>query len=123
MILNRSPSNRFVGRIRSQKLRTDLFCRTIRQCTGGEYAVIVGVVRRNFLEKEELGVSPYLAAGMDRIVGESMSRAFWTNELLQLIRGPVNSAYRLRASQSLFSALDNCRDIVQITDNAHKVSY
>ena len=96
-------------------------CRTIRQCTGGEYAVIVGIVRRNLLEKEELSVTPHLNAGMDRIVGESMSRAFWTNELLQLVRGPVNTAFRLRATQSLFSALDNCRDIVQITDSSHKV--
>ena len=95
--------------------------RTIRQCTGGEYAVIVGIVRRNLLEKEELSVTPHLNAGMDRIVGESMSRAFWTNELLQLVRGPVNTAFRLRATQSLFSALDNCRDIVQITDSNHKV--
>lgn len=97
--------------------------RTIRQCNGGEYAVIVGVVRRNLLEKEELCVTPHLDAGMDRIVGESVSRAFWTNELQQLIRGPVNTAFRLRATQSLFSALDNCRDIVQITDSSHKVTW
>jgi len=101
----------------------DLITKTIRQCTGGEYAVIVGIVRRNLLEKEELSVTPHLNAGMDRIVGESMSRAFWTNELLQLVRGPVNTAFRLRATQSLFSALDNCRDIVQITDSSHKVTW
>jgi len=97
--------------------------KAIRQCTGGEYAIIVGIVRRNLLEKEELSVTPHLNAGMDRIVGESMSRAFWTNELLQLVRGPVNTSFRLRATQSLFSALDNCRDIVQITDNSHKVMW
>lgn len=101
----------------------DSITKTIRQCTGGEYAVIVGIVRRNLLEKEELSVTPHLNAGMDRIVGESMSRAFWTNELLQLVRGPVNTAFRLRATQSLFSALDNCRDIVQITDSNHKVTW
>lgn len=101
----------------------DSITKTIRQCTGGEYAIIVGIVRRNLLEKEELSVTPHLNAGMDRIVGESMSRAFWTNELLQLVRGPVNTAFRLRATQSLFSALDNCRDIVQITDCSHKVTW
>jgi len=107
----------------SQNYDPDAITKSIRQTTGGEYAVIVGVVRRNLLEKEELSVTPHLNAGMDRIVGESMSRAWWTNELLQLVRGPVNTAFRLRATQSLFSALDNCRDIVQITDSSHKVTW
>jgi len=101
----------------------DSVTKAIRQCNGGEYAVIVGVVRRNLLEKEELSVTPHLNSGMDRIVGDSVSRAFWTNELLQLVRGPVKTAFRLRATQSLFSALDNCRDIVQITDSSHKVTW
>jgi len=101
----------------------DTVTKTIRQCTGGEYAVIVGVVRRNLLDKDELGVTPHLNTGMDRVVGESPSRAFWTNELVQLVRGPVRAATQLRATQSLFSALDNCRDIVQITDSHHKVTW
>jgi len=101
----------------------DSITKTIRGCTGGEYAVIVGIVRRNLLEKEELSVTPHLNAGMDRIVAESSSRAFWSNELLQLVRGPVNASFRLRATQSLFCALDNCRDIVQITDSSHKVTW
>jgi high affinity cAMP-specific and IBMX-insensitive 3',5'-cyclic phosphodiesterase 8 len=107
----------------SQNYDPDSVTKTIRQSTGGEYAIIVGVVRRNLLDKEELAVTTHLNAGMDRIVGESVSRAFWTNELVQLVRGPVNTAFRLRATQSLFSALDNCRDIVQITDSSHKVTW
>ena len=58
---------------------------------------------------------------MDRLVGETGSRAFWTNERIQMVRGPVNTSYRLRGSASLFTALDNCRDIVQITDSENKV--
>ena len=88
-----------------------------------------------------------------RIVCESVSRVGWTNELLQLVRGPVTSAFRLRHTQvidytmliiiiityyhychdiiiiviilyqSLFTALDNVRDIVQITDSDHKVTW
>jgi len=97
--------------------------KAIRQSTGGEYAVIVGIVRRHLLDKEELLVVPHLNIGMDRIVCESVSRVGWTNELLQLVRGPVTSAFRLRHTQSLFTALDNVRDIVQITDSEHKVTW
>jgi len=97
--------------------------KAIRQSTGGEYAVIVGIVRRHLLDKEELLVLPHLNNGMDRIVCESVSRVGWTNELLQLVRGPVTTAFRLRHTQSLFTALDNVRDIVQVTDSDHKVTW
>ena len=52
---------------------------------------------------------------------ESSSRPFWTNEIIQLVQGPVKTAARLRAAHGLFSALENCTDIVQMTDKKHKV--
>lgn len=33
----------------------------------------------------------------------------------------IFSLIRLQAARGLFTALDNCTDIVQITDNNHKV--
>jgi len=95
--------------------------RSIRQCNGGEHTVIVGVVKLSVLEKEDMSVMPHLNAGLNKLVPDINSRVFWTNELLQLIQGPIKSACRLRAAHGLFSALDNCTDIVQITDNKHKV--
>ena len=50
-----------------------------------------------------------------KVVGESGSRAWWTNELAQLVRGPVLAARRTRAASSLVTALDHCTDIVQVT--------
>lgn len=95
--------------------------RSIRQCNGGEHTVIVGILKQSYLEKEELSVISHLNAGIDKLLPDINSRAYWSNEIVQLVHGPVKSASRLRAAHGLFSALDNCTDIVQITDNNHKV--
>ena len=68
--------------------------RAIRQCTGGENTTIVGIVKQSLLEKEELSVINHLNAGLDKLVMESSLRAFWTNEIIQLVQGPVKTACR-----------------------------
>ena len=68
--------------------------RAIRQCTGGENTIIVGIVKQSLLEKEELSVINHLNAGLDKLVMESSLRAFWTNEIIQLVQGPVKTACR-----------------------------
>ena len=46
-----------------------------------------------------IGHTSGLMLNLLRIVCESVSRVGWTNELLQLVRGPVTSAFRLRHTQ------------------------
>ena len=74
--------------------------RAIRQCTGGENTIIVGIVKQSLLEKEELSVINHLNAGLDKLVMESSLRAFWTNEIIQLVQGPVKTACRSDLSKS-----------------------
>ena len=76
-------------------IQNDVICfRSIRQCNDGEHTVIVGVVKQSLLEKDELSVINYLSAGVDRVLPDINSRAYWTNELAQLISGPVKTAAR-----------------------------
>ena len=56
--------------------------------------MIVGIVKQSFLEKDELSVISHLNAGIDKLVPDVNSRAYWCNELIQLIHGPVKSACR-----------------------------
>ena len=56
--------------------------------------MIVGVAKLSVLEKEDMSVTAHLNAGFDKLVPDINSRVFWTNELLQLIQGPVKSACR-----------------------------
>ena len=57
--------------------------------------MIVGVVKLSVLEKEDMAVMAHLNAGLDKLAPDISSRVFWTNELLQLIQGPIKSACRL----------------------------
>ena len=57
--------------------------------------MIVAVVKQNVLEKEELSVINYINAGVDKVAPDVNSKAFWMNELAQLISGPIKSATRL----------------------------
>ena len=56
--------------------------------------MIVGIVKQNLLEKDELSVINHLNAGLDKLVMESSSRPFWTNEIIQLVQGTVKTAAR-----------------------------
>ena len=56
--------------------------------------MIVGIVKQSLLEKDELSVINYLSAGVDRVLPDINSRAYWANELAQLISGPVKTAAR-----------------------------
>ena len=56
--------------------------------------MIVGIVKQNLLEKDELSVINHLNAGLDKLVMDSTSRPFWTNEIIQLVQGPVKTAAR-----------------------------
>ncbi|CAG7835157.1 unnamed protein product [Allacma fusca] len=77
----------------------------------------------NFFEKNESGVEFLLDAGIDKVEIDHglTSTVFWLNELLQLERSLVNAAYKLTTISTLLTALDHCRDMIQITDAHHRV--
>ena len=56
--------------------------------------MIVGVVKLSVLEKEDMSSMPHLNAGLNKLVPDINSKVYWTNELLQLIQGPIKSACR-----------------------------
>ena len=43
------------------------------------------------------------------------------NDLIQLERIDILHQIHLRAMQSVFAALDTCRDVIHITDSQHRV--
>jgi hypothetical protein len=54
--------------VQCEQCSEGLLPRAIRHSPGGEYTVIVGIVRRHLLDREELLVVPHLNAGIDRWV-------------------------------------------------------
>ena len=52
---------------------------------------------------------------------ESLSSVYWSNQLVQLLRGPVTRLSLRLAVKLLATALDRSRDLVQITDSENNV--
>ncbi|XP_033046806.1 high affinity cAMP-specific and IBMX-insensitive 3',5'-cyclic phosphodiesterase 8A isoform X2 [Trachypithecus francoisi] len=96
-----------------RQLDAEALCRSIRSSKLSENTVIVGVVRR--VDREELSVMPFIAAGFTRRYVENPNIMACYNELLQLEFGEVRSQLKLRACNSVFTALENSEDAIEIT--------
>ena len=52
--------------------------------------------------------------GFFQVIFDSGSRGYWLNELFLLLHSDVDTCLRLQCADTLFTALDNCKDIVQV---------
>ncbi|KAM5291801.1 high affinity cAMP-specific and IBMX-insensitive 3',5'-cyclic phosphodiesterase 8A [Ctenodactylus gundi] len=104
-----------------QRLDAEALCRSIRSLKLSENTVIVGVVCR--AGREEMSVMPLIAAGFTRWYVENPSIMACYNELLQLEFGEVRSQLKLRACNSVFTALDKSHEAIEITSENHIIQY
>ncbi|XP_023505195.1 high affinity cAMP-specific and IBMX-insensitive 3',5'-cyclic phosphodiesterase 8A isoform X4 [Equus caballus] len=100
-----------------RQLDAEALCRSIRSSELSENTVIVGVVRR--VDREESSVMPLIAAGFTRRYVENPSLMACYNELLQLEFGEVRSQLKLRACNSIFTALEKSQEAIEITSEDH----
>lgn len=107
----------------SKQLDVESVARSIRHGAHGEHVVLIGIVKKSVMEREEVVVETYLQAGFNRLLLDSGSRGYWLNELAMIIHTDVEASLRLRCADLLLTALDNCRDVVQVTDCQDRVIY
>lgn len=107
----------------SKHLSAENVCSSIRAADRSQLSVLVGVVRRNFADRENATVGPMLKNGYNRIVTEVSTVGGVLNDLLQIEHTELSSQSQLRAMQAVFSALDSCKEVVHITDTQHKIQY
>uniref|UniRef100_A0A8C7BB72 Phosphodiesterase n=1 Tax=Neovison vison TaxID=452646 RepID=A0A8C7BB72_NEOVI len=96
-----------------RQLDAEALCRSIRSSKLSENTIIIGVVRRT--DREESSVMPLIAAGFTRRYVENPSLMACYNELLQLEFGEVRSQLKLRACNSVFTALEKSQEAIEIT--------
>jgi len=106
-----------------KQLDVESIARSVRHGAHGDNVVLVGIVKKSMMEREELVVSSFLQAGFNRLLLDSGSRGYWLNELAIIIHTDVEASLRLRCAGLLLTALDNCRDVVQVTDSHDRVIY
>lgn len=98
-------------------------CRLIRATKPSENTVILAVVPQKPPDQEEPSVLPLLCAGFSRRFVENSSVSACYNELIQIEHGEVRCQFKLRACNSLFTALEHCQEAVEITSEDHIIQY
>uniref|UniRef100_A0A671FS11 Phosphodiesterase n=1 Tax=Rhinolophus ferrumequinum TaxID=59479 RepID=A0A671FS11_RHIFE len=98
-------------------------CRSIRATNPSEHTVILAVVSQASGDHEEASVLPLLHAGFNRRFMENNSIIACYNELIQIEHGEVRSQFKLRACNSVFTALDHCHEAIEITSDDHVIQY
>nr|KAF6490555.1 hypothetical protein HJG59_013986 [Molossus molossus] len=98
-------------------------CRSIRATNLSEHTVILAVVSQASGDHEETSVLPLLHAGFNRRFMENSSIIACYNELIQIEHGEVRSQFKLRACNSVFTALDHCHEAIEITSDEHVIQY
>uniref|UniRef100_A0A8C6KPI7 Phosphodiesterase n=1 Tax=Nothobranchius furzeri TaxID=105023 RepID=A0A8C6KPI7_NOTFU len=74
-------------------------------------------------DQEEPSVLPLLCAGFSRRFVENSSVSACYNELIQIEHGEVRCQFKLRACNSVFTALEHCQEAVEITSEDHIIQY
>uniref|UniRef100_A0A8C9IMN0 Phosphodiesterase n=1 Tax=Piliocolobus tephrosceles TaxID=591936 RepID=A0A8C9IMN0_9PRIM len=107
----------------TQNFDAEAVCRSIRATNPSEHTVILAVVSRASDDHEEASVLPLLHAGFNRRFMENSSIIACYNELIQIEHGEVRSQFKLRACNSVFTALDHCHEAIEITSDDHVIQY
>ncbi|KAM6986182.1 high affinity cAMP-specific and IBMX-insensitive 3',5'-cyclic phosphodiesterase 8B isoform 2-T2 [Aplochiton taeniatus] len=107
----------------SRYFEAEAVCRLIRATKPSEHSVILAVVPPITSEQEEPSALPLLCAGFSRRFVENSSVSVCYNELLQIEHGEVRCQFKLRACNSVFTALEHCQEAVEITSEDHVIQY
>ncbi|XP_055009525.1 high affinity cAMP-specific and IBMX-insensitive 3',5'-cyclic phosphodiesterase 8B isoform X6 [Boleophthalmus pectinirostris] len=103
----------------SRYFEPEAVCRLIRATKPSEKTVILAVVPQMPHDQDEPSVLPLLCAGFSRRFVENSSVSACYNELLQIEHGEVRCQFKLRACNSIFTALEQCQEAVEITSEDH----
>ncbi|XP_058667748.1 high affinity cAMP-specific and IBMX-insensitive 3',5'-cyclic phosphodiesterase 8A isoform X2 [Ammospiza caudacuta] len=106
----------------SRYFDAEALCRSIRTTKASENTVIICVVQRH-PDREESSILPLISAGFTRRYVENSSRMACYNELIQLEFGQVQAQFKLRACNSLFTALEKSQEAIEITSEDHVIQY
>uniref|UniRef100_A0A8C6ZZ46 Phosphodiesterase n=1 Tax=Nothoprocta perdicaria TaxID=30464 RepID=A0A8C6ZZ46_NOTPE len=72
-------------------------------------------------DREEISILPLINAGFTRRYVENSNAMACYNELIQLEHGEVRAQFKLRACNSLFTALEKSQEAIEITSEDHVI--
>ncbi|XP_066469611.1 high affinity cAMP-specific and IBMX-insensitive 3',5'-cyclic phosphodiesterase 8B [Tiliqua scincoides] len=107
----------------SRYFDAEAICRSIRATKPAKHTIILAVFPQMSPGQEESSLLPLLHAGFNRRFFENSSVIACYNELIQIELSEVRSQFKLRACNSVFTALEHCHEAIEITSEDHVIQY
>ncbi|XP_008196277.1 high affinity cAMP-specific and IBMX-insensitive 3',5'-cyclic phosphodiesterase 8 isoform X2 [Tribolium castaneum] len=98
-------------------------CRSIRNTRGSQHSALVAVVRKSMFEKDDVAIMALLDSGFNRCIVENTNLIWMVNEIIQLKHSDIQPMAQHATCQSVYAALDKCKDVVIITDDSYRCQY
>ncbi|XP_049876800.1 high affinity cAMP-specific and IBMX-insensitive 3',5'-cyclic phosphodiesterase 8 isoform X2 [Pectinophora gossypiella] len=118
---NRVPHVIVVDARQPQALDALLLARAIRGTKNTQHIILIAVVKKSAYLKDDFVVLPYLEAGFNRIMVETVGTTAWCAEVLQARAAGASARAQVGAVAALAAAADRCRDLVVVTDDQQRV--
>ncbi|XP_050433933.1 high affinity cAMP-specific and IBMX-insensitive 3',5'-cyclic phosphodiesterase 8 isoform X2 [Adelges cooleyi] len=97
--------------------------RSLRSMKRNAHVVLVALVRKSLVERNEKDVTSILASGFNKIIVETYNKNLWIKELQQLEREDMAVRSMLAQQDAVLAAMDKTKDLVIITDLKHNIQY
>ncbi|CAH4029153.1 unnamed protein product [Pieris brassicae] len=104
-----------------QIMDSTLLARAIRGLKNTQHTILIAVVKKSAYLKDDFAVLPYLEAGFNRVMVETLGSTAWCAEVLQARSAAASARAQVAAVTALAAAADRCRDLVAVTDDQQRV--
>ncbi|XP_034835238.1 high affinity cAMP-specific and IBMX-insensitive 3',5'-cyclic phosphodiesterase 8 isoform X2 [Maniola hyperantus] len=104
-----------------QLMDSTLLARAIRGMKNTQHIILIAVVKKSAYLKDDFAVLPYLEAGFNRVMVETLGATAWCAEILQARAAAASARAQIGAVAALSAAADRCRDLVAVTDDQQRI--
>ncbi|CAK1552972.1 unnamed protein product [Leptosia nina] len=104
-----------------QIMDATLLARAVRGLKNTQHTVLIAVVKKSTYLKDDFAVLPFLEAGFNRVMVETLGSTAWCAEVLQARSAAASARAQVAAVTALAAAADRCRDLVAVTDDQQRV--
>ncbi|XP_045778024.1 high affinity cAMP-specific and IBMX-insensitive 3',5'-cyclic phosphodiesterase 8 isoform X2 [Maniola jurtina] len=104
-----------------QLMDSTLLARAIRGMKNTQHIILIAVVKKSAYLKDDFAVLPYLEAGFNRVMVETLGATAWCGEILQARAAGASARAQIGAVAALAAAADRCRDLVAVTDDQQRI--
>ncbi|XP_053614513.1 high affinity cAMP-specific and IBMX-insensitive 3',5'-cyclic phosphodiesterase 8 isoform X3 [Plodia interpunctella] len=104
-----------------QALDALMLARAIRGTKNTQHLILIAVVKKSAYLKDDFAVLPFLEAGFNRVMVETLGAVAWCGEILQARAAAATARAQISAIAALAAVADRSRDLVAVTDDQQRI--